>query len=342
MSEFLLIAQASSSATAVSTSLFAIDSWMGISVFTLAAGAAIVAVGLVSHVLLSARADRFSLRHLAGQTLALWWALPVAAVLVLFAGKAVPQFAGSSSGGQHEAIPHDDESHEDESTPGIPDDSLISAEGDEEPPPAAAAAEQHSRWDTPIAAVDAPLPDWATQTSSGDESAETDTDAADHGQTVVIPGRQFATVEEAEADVARLAQQRIRQHISRSHGLPADWTVPESLLAESTLVPRRHIETISRKSGRFSFNVYRAWWEVSFSPAAEAVLEPVWQEQIVTGRLWALGGLVALLTLLTGTATSYLRLDAVTAGRYRGRLKLAAVLLVLAGGGLGLALLPIA
>jgi hypothetical protein len=303
-------------------------SWMGLSVAAVAVAAGIAAVALVATVLFSARKEQMSVRGLASQTLALWWALPVAGVLVLFGAKALPQFATPGIEYGHEAAPH-----EDESAPGIPDESLIHAEGDTEP---ALPVEQQSSFGTRVADAGEPLPLWVTRsvTDAGEQTA------ADG--SVVVSSRQFATVEEAEAEVAGIARKRIVQHVSRQHSFPQSWTLPDSLLADAEVVPRRHIETISRETGTVKFNVYRAWWEIAFTPEAAATLEPVWQKQIVDRRLWSLGGLLALLTLMAGAATSYLRLDTLTAGRYRRRLLVATVLLVVAGGALGVALLPIA
>ena len=52
---------------------------------------------------------------------------------------------------------------------------------------------------------------------------------------------------------------------------------------------------------------------------------------MLPGRLEALGGVVALLTLTFATGAAYFRLDERTHGRYRGRLKLAAVAIIGAG-----------
>ena len=322
-------------------------SWMNLTVWSLALAAGVISVSLISQVLFAARREDFSLRGLATDTLALWWALPVAGVLVLFTARAMPQFAGPgfTTGPGTEAGSEGAEEEQGDS-PLIPDDSLIYAEGREQRLP----EEQQSAYGTRVAA-DGEL--WVTRARADQEAVLTtaeglpltaeqrnERDAADG--FVVLSSRQFATVEEAEAEVADATRERIMTTISRQHGLPQTWTLPDSVLADAQIIPRRHIETISRESGNVTFNVYRVWWEVAFTPEAMEQLEPVWKDQIVTSRLWSLGDLAALLTLLAGAATSYLRLDTLTGGRYRQRLKFAAVLLVVAGGALGAVLLPVA
>ena len=58
----------------------------------------------------------------------------------------------------------------------------------------------------------------------------------------------------------------------------------------------------------------------------------MWREQIVERRLWTLGSLLGVFTLILGATATYLRLDAATSGAYRLRLKLATVALIVAGG----------
>jgi hypothetical protein len=64
-----------------------------------------------------------------------------------------------------------------------------------------------------------------------------------------------------------------------------------------------------------------------------------WKQDVVPGRLEALGGFAALLTLTFATGAAYFRLDDRTHGRYRGRLKLAAVAIIGAGAAAAAALI---
>ena len=78
--------------------------------------------------------------------------------------------------------------------------------------------------------------------------------------------------------------------------------------------------------------MYVVHLQMELSPRVRKVLFPYWREQVVTQRLWMIGGLVALLTLITGTVAAYFRLDTLSGGAYRNRLKLAAVALIVSGG----------
>lgn len=124
-------------------------------------------------------------------------------------------------------------------------------------------------------------------------------------------------------------------------GAQGSWQPPVELV-QTHAVKETHVERIQRSTGNNDFFVYRAYHQVELSPEVRAALFPSWRSHTVDGRLWILGGLLGFVVLMLGTAATYLRLDALTGGNYRRRLKLASVTFLLAGG-LGLAaLLPIA
>jgi hypothetical protein len=76
---------------------------------------------------------------------------------------------------------------------------------------------------------------------------------------------------------------------------------------------------------------------LEFDRSMQSRIKDCWHQALVTGRLWLAGtGLLALLALLA-VAVGYLKADLATAGAYRGRLRLAAMLaaLAVAGGAYG-------
>jgi hypothetical protein len=170
--------------------------------------------------------------------------------------------------------------------------------------------------------TDTKLPDWAkaTEHSIGDT------------QLVVVTGEIGATVDEAVAAGRIAVVERLRSDFSAVHPQSAGWEPPASIAGDA--IRRSFVEKVDRKtvSSGTPFSVYRAYEQVEISPAVRKKILPLWRNQIVEKRIWALGGLAGLLTLTFGTLAAYFRLDQRTAGVYRRRLKLAAVSVIAAGG----------
>jgi hypothetical protein len=78
--------------------------------------------------------------------------------------------------------------------------------------------------------------------------------------------------------------------------------------------------------------MYRVHLRYDFSPQLQDALSSHWRGRTVEHRIGILGGMLGLVTLMLGTAAGYFRLDDATGGKYRRRLKLAAALVVAAGG----------
>ncbi|MCH8830308.1 MAG: hypothetical protein IID45_12090, partial [Planctomycetes bacterium] len=87
-----------------------------------------------------------------------------------------------------------------------------------------------------------------------------------------------------------------------------------------------------------SNTAYQVFWKIDDSAEVQARV----REESAVPRIWLLGGFIALLTLIVVAVAAYLRLDARTNGRFRIRLKLATTALIVAGGMLLTALIPVA
>jgi hypothetical protein len=174
----------------------------------------------------------------------------------------------------------------------------------------------------PAVETDTKLPDWAKETERtiGDR------------QLVVVQGEIGATVDEAVATGRTAVVERLRTDFSAAHPQATGWEPPASIAGEA--IRRSFVERVDRKtvSTGTPFSVYRAYEQVELSPIVRKKILPLWRNQIVEKRIWALGGLAGLLTLTFGTMAAYFRLDQRTAGLYRRRLKLAAVSVIAAGG----------
>jgi hypothetical protein len=175
----------------------------------------------------------------------------------------------------------------------------------------------------PTATVDSEkLPDW-TKTEIVDEGTR---------KLVVVPGGFGTSPKDAEREALEAARIVVGEAIQRAYPKVGDWRPSADAIREDavrlTFVEKVHRKTVS--SGT-PFIVYRAYQQVELSPAVFSQLISSWKEEVLPHRLEALGGFAALLTLTFATGAAYFRLDERTHGRYRGRLKLAAVTIVSAG-----------
>ncbi len=176
-------------------------------------------------------------------------------------------------------------------------------------------------------------PEWLKE--SGDSST---------GQ-VVIEGKPQLTEDQAVVSALKATALVIKERFHEAYGDRGQWEVPlDTILAAATeakYVEPYEITTPSFPEGIDEAPMYRAHLLIDTSPDALAHFYQPWRAQVVNRRLWAFGGLVALLTLLVGTAAGYLQLDARSNGAYRGRLKLAAVTLIVVGGFVLVGVLPL-
>ncbi len=154
----------------------------------------------------------------------------------------------------------------------------------------------------------------------------------DDGKTIiaVIRSKQYQTVAECERDVIAKATQELMADFPKVFGIADTWTIPESFVS-SEAIRQRYVERLTRQTEKHTFDVRRMSALLEITPDLRRQVYEIWRGQAVERRLWHLGGLVGLATLILATIASYLRLDARTSGAYRGRLKLAAGLLITVG-----------
>lgn len=143
----------------------------------------------------------------------------------------------------------------------------------------------------------------------------------------VLSSQRFATVDEAEAQLAERAAAVLVRDFHKAQPAAGNWKIPWTWIREHA-VDEVFVEPIDRDFGR----VYREHVRLVLSPETRQGLYPLWREQIVDRRLMVIGGLVGLVSLMLGTSLAYFRLDHWTGGACRGRLKLAAWSLIAGGG----------
>lgn len=181
----------------------------------------------------------------------------------------------------------------------------------------------------PIQQPNADMPAW-TQAAQIDDGNKT---------LVTIPSKQFATIQEAESDAIGVAVNAVKEDVDQNRGSAVAWEIPVELV-KNHCIRQRYVETIHRDFGLITADMYRVYLQVELSTESRAKFADSWQSQIVGNRLWVLGSVAGLLTLIFGTVSSYFRLNSATNGAYRKRLKLAAASVVAGGGAIAWTLLP--
>ncbi len=164
------------------------------------------------------------------------------------------------------------------------------------------------------------------------EWAEKDPVPSENGTLVSLSSQRFATLTEAEQQLTALAVSYVKQFYHNEYPLAGDWTVPVSLI-ERNAVRKVVGETLDQDFGNgIRGTMYRAHAQLELNSALRKGIRDSCKGQIVSHRLTALGCMLGLVTLMLATSAGYFRLDDLTAGLYRGRLKFAAASLVAAGG----------
>ena len=189
-----------------------------------------------------------------------------------------------------------------------------------------------------ISADDAPALPLPDPVRTWSEYSVDDDDHESPTQVFVISSKQYATVDEADEQVGWAALEKIREDFHRLHGHQGHWTIPPAIVQDA--IRHRYVEPITHTTGTVDFEVYRVHAQVVLDPPLRGALHKVWREQISQRRLWTLGSLLGFATLLVGVCAAYLRLDLLTQGAYRRRLKLATVALIAAGGLAAAGLMP--
>ncbi|MFN0055480.1 MAG: hypothetical protein ACKV0T_25315 [Planctomycetales bacterium] len=147
---------------------------------------------------------------------------------------------------------------------------------------------------------------------------------------VVVSSERFVTLAEAEHQVTQWALFRVREHFQ--HDFPG-WNVwPAAIPILDQHAVRDLVAEVRDKDFGNGVNakIYRAHLRLDFTPKLRDSLSVAWRESLASRRLTAMGGVLGLTTLMLGTAAGYFRLDLLTAGLYRRRLKLAALAVVAA------------
>jgi len=119
----------------------------------------------------------------------------------------------------------------------------------------------------------------------------------------VLSSQQFATVEEAEAELFQSITTDVQTGFTYHWPETQGWVPTREDIVASGLITEKVIETIPLKVGEFENPVYRVSWLVEFRPEANKALHARWFPLEAERRSrWILAGLAGITGLLGGTA----------------------------------------
>lgn len=150
-------------------------------------------------------------------------------------------------------------------------------------------------------------------------------------ELVCLSSQRFATLSQAESQITDEALQAVKQHYQGQFPLNGAWDVPVAAV-ERYGVKNMVGEVIDKDFGNgLSAKMYRTHLQLDYTPQLADAIFVSMRGQIVHHRLLILGSLLGLVTLMLGSAAGYFRLDELTGGAFRRRLKLAATAVIAAG-----------
>jgi hypothetical protein len=285
-----------------------------------------VGLGLAAQAYFRSKSARFSWGNLAANLGGLAWLLPVAAVFALYGFWMRPNlfnFPDTWSVRYRNANIVSPVAVVERRWSASPNASLGANVAAEASSALTAEAERRSSLTAEFVESGTSLPEWVHAKDL----------TVDNARFVVVTGDIGSTIEEAATGARGAAVELVRDDFAASVPQVAGWEPPASTIAAAA-IRRTFVEEIDRKtlSSGVPFRVYRAYDQVELSPRVRSRVFPFWKAEIVSRRIWALGGLAGLLTLTFATLATYFRLDARTSGLHRRRLKLATVCVIAAGG----------
>jgi len=148
---------------------------------------------------------------------------------------------------------------------------------------------------------------------------------------VAISSGLWSSPAEAEEDATLRVLGAVQNHFHNEFPNQGPWQL--SLATIESLGAVREVVAVSseRDFGSVRSRMYRVHAQLDLSPKLRQAVYESWRGQVIERRLWVIGSLLGLVTLMLATAAFYFKLDDVSFGMYRGRLKVAALALIAAG-----------
>lgn len=123
----------------------------------------------------------------------------------------------------------------------------------------------------------------------------------------VLVSDQWATLEEADAQLTNLAALKLSNYLAWEHPSAAGWMPDAETIVQSGAVTRRLHETSTLPIGEFNPSLYRMYWELELTPDVRAKLLEAWRPFAVQQRITWLGIGIGVLTLAFALVGGLLR-----------------------------------
>ena len=134
---------------------------------------------------------------------------------------------------------------------------------------------------------------------------------------IVLTSQQYATKEEAEAELRVAAVALVEQDLQRIQTgsfRPTTWQpAAEDVIAHA--VQQRYDEIADRDFGKFTHPMIRVSWQVELSPRVRTEFAPAWRRALISFRIMLVAAIAIDFTALATLSLMYFRI----AARMRGR-----------------------
>ena len=250
----------------------------------------LVSIGVIIQVVLSSQKEKLTMKSAFGGLFAIIWALPLLGVLTYFGAKVAPKLDTLTP-------------------PTVYESSVVSHESKTD------AISTSPRYGESVE-------EWV---KSDDKKT------ADGGDLVVVSSDANATLERNSEDNAQGAREsafeKAVEKIESYYAINNVYYGPIGITKADVekVRKREYIEKIPQETSGFQYEMYRVHWQLELNPKLSESLVSRAKQSVSRSRIWTIGSILAACTLLLFGFSSYLRLDTQTEGRYRNRLKFAAI-----------------
>ncbi len=143
------------------------------------------------------------------------------------------------------------------------------------------------------------LPDWVTQQQVAN------LDALTVPATQVVSSGQYASISEAEQELMDRLKVDVQRRLVAEYNITAPTPTTQEL-RDSRIIHSRANEQLELTVGEFTHPMYRVHWLVNMRPETDQVFFESWRSQTVNQRLYKMGLLLGVVTLLLGGTSLYL------------------------------------
>ena len=142
-------------------------------------------------------------------------------------------------------------------------------------------------------------------------------------ERIVIASQQYTTRDEAELELSAGAADLLVRDLQQLHPASSrlsSWR-PTNDEIKRHAVKQQYVEVVERDFGNFFHPMYRVWWQVELSPEVRTEFLPAWKQGLTLNRIRCVGLVTVSLALAASVWAIYHRLNVVTQGAWRTRLR---------------------